>query len=210
MLSASPQRLQPSVTCCSGLCRGFHTVKPVSQQQCAGQHPTLLHHSPRASAAAPRLSQLLQDAALCPDPAQPIALTAQTSRSCSGLRPHNHMPSPCLPPFNSDSIQRQQESVPAFRPAPSGSILSARSAGCQLPALRPLRSRGQHSVALATQMQAAHVAAHGRMGLAWSTQRDNSLKRAKWSHPGTLVQALMLGTCPPGIPQASTLKQRGM
>ena len=204
MLPASLQRLQPLVTCCIGPCRGPQTVKPVSQRQCAGQHPTLLHHSPRASAAAPRLSQPLhgQDAALCPDPAQPIALTAQTSRSCSGLRPQDNMPSPCLLTPNGHGIERQQESVPADRPAPSGGTLSARSAGCQLPALRPLRSRGQRSVALATQMQAAHVAAHGRMGLAWSTQRDDILKRAKWSHPGTLLQALILGTSPSGIPQS--------
>lgn len=212
MLSASLQRLQPMVTCCSGLCRGVHTVRPVSQRQCASQHPTLLHHSPRASAPAPGLSQTLhgQEPALCPNPAQP---TGQASRSCNALRAHNHVPKPCL---LSSIGHRQQESFPADRPAPSGSTLSARLAGCQLPPLGPLRSRAQHSagcsrpMALATQMQVAHVAAHGRMGVAWSTQRDDILKRAKWSHPGTLIQALMLGDSPPGIPQASTLKQQSM
>ena len=218
MLSAGLQRLQPFVTCCNGLCRGIHTIKSVSQRQCVGQHPTLLYHSPQASAAAPRLSQPFhrQDAALCPDPAQPIALTAQASRSCGGLRPANYMPSPCLSSSKGHSIQRQQESVPADRPAPSGSTLSARSAGCQLPALGPPPSRGQRSagcsrsVALAAHMQAAHVTAHGTMGLAWSTPRDDNLRGAKWSHPGTLIQALMMRTSPSGTPQASSLKQRSM
>ena len=59
-------------------------------------------------------------------------------------------------------------------------------------------------------MQAAHVAVHGRIGPAWSTQRNNDLKRAKWSHPGALIQALMSENSPSDIPQGCTLNQQSM